>query len=501
MELDELRRRIDGIDCQLTALFKERMDVSALIAKYKRENGLEIQNTQRENDIKSKVASMLPEELEHYGELLYDCIFDLSRSYQKRIAGRFGLLGGKLSHSYSPLIHSYLGSYEYKLYEKSPDELEEFLQSGSFDGLNVTIPYKKAVIPYCARLSDTAKKLGSVNTIVRMPDGSLFGDNTDYYGFNYLIKKSGLELSGKTVLVLGSGGASVTVCAALRDLHADVTVISRTGEDNYNNLDRHSDAKIIVNTTPLGMYPGNGAKAVDLRQFHECEAVFDIVYNPARTALMLQAEELGIPCFGGLYMLVAQAVRSSEIFCDNSIRTEVIERVHRRISAEMQNIVLIGMPGCGKSTIAGLLSEKLGKPVYDADILIVERAGKSIPDIFEQDGEEEFRALERELLSELGKNSGSIIATGGGCVTDERNYAPLHQNSVIILLERLTDKLEKAGRPISMKRDLNELWSERKALYERFADYCVDNNGEIEDTLDAILEALNENSCHKRSQP
>ena len=402
-----------------------------------------------------------------------------------------GLLGQKLGHSYSPAIHGMLADYDYQLFEREPEQLEDFLKNGPWDGINVTIPYKKAVLPYCAELSDTARRIGSVNTIVRRPDGSLYGDNTDAYGFESLVKKSGIDVRGKKALVLGSGGASVTVVAVLKMLGAEsVTVISRGGEDNYDNLEKHADARIIANTTPVGMYPNNGQAAVDLTRFPQCEGVLDVVYNPAHTALLLQAEKLGIPRAGGLYMLVAQAKRSSELFTGSTIPDSEIGRIEKVLSGRMKNIVLVGMPSSGKSTLAAALGEKLGRPVYEADALIEQEAGMDIPAIFAQGGEESFRKLETEILSRLGKLSGAVISTGGGCVTREENYDLLHQNGTILWLKRGTEKLDKTGRPLSLKNDLNEMYQKREPMYRRFADAAVDNNGSVEAALAQILEVL-----------
>lgn len=402
-----------------------------------------------------------------------------------------GLLGQKLRHSYSPAIHSMLADYDYQLFEREPEQLEDFLKNGGWDGINVTIPYKKAVLPYCAALSDTARRIGSVNTIVRRPDGSLYGDNTDAYGFESLVGKSGMEVRGKKALVLGSGGASVMAVAVLKALGAEsVTVISRSGEDNYDNLEKHAEARIIANTTPVGMYPNNGQAAVDLRRFPRCEGVLDVVYNPARTALLLQAEKLGIPRAGGLYMLVAQAKRSSELFTGRSIPDSEIGRIEAVLSGQMKNIVLVGMPSSGKSTLAAALGEKLGRPVYEADALIQQEAGMDIPAIFAQYGEAHFRALETEILSRLGKLSGAVISTGGGCITREENYDLLHQNGTILWLQRSTEKLDKTGRPISLKSDLNQLYQKREPMYRRFADAVVENNGGVENSLAQILEVL-----------
>ena len=402
-----------------------------------------------------------------------------------------GLLGEKLGHSYSPQIHSMLADYEYKLFEKSPEELEDFLKSGEFDGLNVTIPYKKSVMPYCAELSPTAAQIGSVNTIVRRSDGSLYGDNTDAFGFENLIVHNGIEVKGKKALVLGTGGASVTAQAVLKNLGAsEVVVISRKGEDNYENIAKHADAEIIANTTPVGMYPNNGKAAVDLTQFPKLSGVLDVVYNPARTALLLQAEKLCIPCAGGLYMLVSQAKRSCELFTGKSIPDSEIDRIERVLSHQMQNIVIIGMPGSGKTAVSTMLAERLGRKIFDTDTIVSEKAGVTIPEIFAAQGEAGFRKLETEATAEVGKLSGNIISTGGGVVTVADNYELLHQNGVIVWIERDTNKLARDGRPISLSSDLNELYAARLPLYEHFADIKADNNGDINDTVNAIMEII-----------
>lgn len=402
-----------------------------------------------------------------------------------------GLLGARLGHSYSQQIHGMLADYEYRNYEKSAEELDAFLRGGDWDGLNVTMPYKKAVIPYCTQLSERARRIGAVNTLVRLPDGGLYGENTDAYGFEKLIRRNGVEIAGRKCLVLGSGGASVMACAVLQDLGAgSVTVISRGGVDNYGNLERHADAAVIVNTTPVGMFPHNGEAAVDLTAFPACEAVLDVVYNPARTALLLQAERRGIRCAGGLYMLVGQAKRSAELFTGRPIDDGEIDRIEAQLRREMLNIVLVGMPGCGKSTLAAALGEALGRPVVEADALIAEAAGCSIPEIFAREGEEGFRRRESEVLREQGKRSGIVLSTGGGCVTREENYGPLHQNGTIVWLRRDLAALPKEGRPISLRSDLGELFEKRRACYERFADHTVENDGSVDETLRAILEVL-----------
>lgn len=404
---------------------------------------------------------------------------------------RCGLLGEKLGHSYSPRIHHELGNYEYLLYEKSPDELGSFLTSQSFDGLNVTIPYKKAVIPYCKELSPTAQRMGSVNTIVRRSDGTLYGDNTDAMGFTAMVQQSGIEISGKKALVLGTGGAALTVRTCLQQMGASaVVMISRSGPDNYDNLDRHADAQIIVNATPVGMYPHTGVAPLSLSLFPHCEGVLDVVYNPARTALILEAEALKIPCCSGLYMLVAQAAGSSEQFTGRMIPPTEIQRIERMLRRQMENIVLVGMPGSGKSTVARKLAEVLNRPVFDSDAWVEEQAGMSIPEIFRTQGEDAFRQWETKALAQLGKGSGAILSTGGGCVMREENYPLLHQNGVIIQIKCDTKKLARKGRPLSQGSDLDQMAAIRAPHYARFADYIVDNNGKLENTIQQILEVL-----------
>ena len=401
-----------------------------------------------------------------------------------------GLLGQRLGHSYSPQIHSQLADYSYCLFEKEPDVLEDFLKNADFHGINVTIPYKKAVIPYLNALSSVAAQLGAVNTIVRRNDGTLIGHNTDYFGFRSMVEKSGLSAAQKKVLVLGSGGASNTAVAVLEELGARVIIISRSGENNYENLHLHSDATIIVNTTPVGMYPNTGASPVDLELFPNLEGVLDVVYTPARTQLLLDAERRGLVAMNGLWMLVAQAKESAEWFTGASLSDDKIAVIHNQLKTQMENIILIGMPGCGKSTIGQLLAQKLNRKFVDADAAIVAHAGMTIPEIFAQQGESGFRKLETQVLSELGKQSGTILATGGGCVTRPENYPLLHQNGTIIWLKRNIDQLPTDGRPLSQAGKLAQMYQLRKPLYEQFADWSVENAGDPATTVSQILNIL-----------
>ena len=398
-----------------------------------------------------------------------------------------GLLGGKLGHSYSPSIHRMLGDYDYQLFEKSPEELESFLKHGNFTGINVTIPYKKEVIPYLSELSDTAMKLGAVNTIVRKPDGSLLGHNTDYFGFLSMLCKSGLQVSGKKVLVLGSGGASATCVCVLQEAGANVVVISRNGENNYSNIGLHEDAAVIVNATPVGMYPKCGETPISLDIFKNLEGVLDLIYNPARTALIMEAEQRGLVTENGLWMLVAQAAESAQWFANIPVSQDKITEIYNALRQQMLNIVLIGMPGCGKSTVGKVLAEKTGKGFIDADRCIEDLAAKSIPEIFATIGEAGFRKLETQVLQELGKRSGLVIATGGGCVTKPENYPLLHQNGTIYYLMRDISSLPTEGRPLSQKDTLTQMFEMRKPLYAQFADKTIDNNADMNAAISAIL--------------
>ena len=401
---------------------------------------------------------------------------------------RCGLLGKKLGHSYSPQIHSHLGEYSYELFEKTPEELGDFLLNGDFSGLNVTMPYKKDVIPYCTELTPRAALLGAVNTIVRCEDGKLIGHNTDYFGFQSMLERSGLDVAGKKVLVLGSGGASATAVCVLRELKAKVIIISRSGENNYENISIHSDAVVIVNATPVGMYPHTGISPVNLSIFPKLEGVLDIVYNPARTQLLLNAEKRGLVTENGLWMLVAQAKESAEWFSGVKINDNAIQKIHGILRRQMENTILIGMPGCGKTTIGKQLAKHLGKQFVDADAEIVSRAGISIPEIFEKYGEVRFREIEAEVLGDLGKQSGLVIATGGGCVTRADNYDLLHQNGTIIWIQRNLHALPTDGRPLSHKDKMEAMYEIRKPLYASFSDYIVENNSELEEALSNLID-------------
>ena len=401
----------------------------------------------------------------------------------------YGLLGETLGHSFSPQIHACLGDYEYKLFEVAPENLGDFLRSGTFEGLNVTIPYKKAVMPYLAEISENAKAIGSVNTITVLPNGTLRGDNTDYDGFLYLVRRSSVSVAGKKALVLGTGGASLPVKKVLSDLGArEIVSISRTGENNYQNLDKHVDADLLVNTTPVGMYPNNLQSPLSLDGFAHLSGVLDIVYNPQKTKLILDAEQRGIPAFSGLTMLVAQAKRAAELFLQTKIDDRKNDEIYETLSRQMKNIVLVGMPGCGKSTVGKALAKRLSRPFFDADEEIVRRAGKPIPEIFQAEGEAGFRKIETEVLFDLCRQSGAVIATGGGAVTVPKNHDILRQNSLVVFINRDIAVLPTAGRPLSEQNDLHEMFRHRLPLYRAVCDYEVDGNDKIQTVTDRVEE-------------
>lgn len=408
-----------------------------------------------------------------------------------------GLVGEKLGHSFSTLIHDQLADYTFILREVERTELGNFLRSDELDAFCVTIPYKKDVIPYLESISDEAKAIGAVNVIVRKDGNKLYGYNTDYFGFNYMIESSGVDVTNKKAIVFGTGGASLTACTVLRDKQVRELVIIGIEDNTPENLSAHSDAEIVVNTTPLGMYPNNGTTPVDLTLFPKCQAVLDVVYNPVRTELVLQAERLGITAVSGLSMLVAQAAKGFELFTGDTYEEGCIERITADICKNTRNIILVGMPGCGKSTVGKLLAKSLGKDFFDADDEFTTMHGITPAEAINTLGEEQFRLMENKTLCELGKKSGVVIATGGGAVTKEFNYPVLHQNGVIIFLERALDKLSTNGRPLSQKSSLEELYNKRLRSYIRFSDFRIQSTEVPEKTVESIKQALQayEYSC------
>ena len=404
---------------------------------------------------------------------------------------KFGLLGKTLKHSFSPQIHKLLSDYEYDLIEVNENGLEEFVKSGKYDGFNVTIPYKKEIIKYLDAVDETAKEIGAVNTVISK-NGKLLGYNTDWFGMEYALKKAKINLFDKKVLILGSGGTSNTAKFVAKHLGArEVLIVSRSGEVNYQNCYEHSGVEIIINTTPVGMFPNNYESPIDLTRFKNLEGVFDAIYNPDTTNLTFSAKELGIKYSNGLAMLVAQAKMASELFINSAISDDKIDKAVLSIKKQKSNIVLIGMAGVGKSTLAKELSKKLSMPFVDTDSLIEQKENKKISEIFAEYGQEYFRKVESEVLMEVGKGTGKIIATGGGIVERKENHFYLKQNGVIFNLVRDLEKLDRKNRPLSTDIDaVKKLFEKRKDKYIEFSDFTVDNNGELDKTLNRIMEKL-----------
>lgn len=403
---------------------------------------------------------------------------------------KYALIGEKLGHSYSPMIHSWLGIDNYRLISMPEAELEHFLSGREFSGINVTIPYKKAVMPFLDQISPEAERIGSVNTVVNR-GGKLIGFNTDYFGFLYTADRSGIDFRDRNVLVLGNGGACAAVKTACGDRGAaSVKVVSRSGELNYSNVYELADTHIIVDTTPVGMYPDNGKRIIDPGRFPRCEGIIDLIYNPLCTGLLSDGRKLGIKCAGGFPMLVAQAKYASDIFQGIERDDGIIEDVLKKGLASVSNLVLIGMPGCGKSTVGRSLATMLNRKFLDTDAIAERKTGRSIPWIFDNEGEESFRATERAVIESVGREKGCIISTGGGSVLDEKNVENLKQNGILVFVERDLKKLAVNGRPLSKSGKLEEMYRYRLPFYRKACDISVRNNSDADDIACRILMEL-----------
>ncbi len=406
---------------------------------------------------------------------------------------QYGLIGEKLGHSFSAEIHQKLKSNPYALVELSRDEIETFFQKKDFSAINVTIPYKTTVIPYLSHLSERAKAIGAVNTVVNR-GGELWGYNTDFYGLQSLIEHAGISLKDKKVAILGTGGTSKTALAVSKFLEArDILTVSRSsgkGTVTYADLAAdHTDVEVIINTTPVGMYPNTEATPVDISAFPKLSGVIDAIYNPLRTSLILEAKKRDIPAEGGLYMLVAQAVRASELFLDNTYESDTAERIYRELLSQTENIVLSGMPASGKSTVGKLLAKELKRDFFDLDEEIVRVAGKSIPEVFATDGEPFFRDLETRVLREILANKrNAVLATGGGAILRDENIDLLHRNGKIYFIDRpLADLLPTADRPLASSAEaIRQRYEERYDRYCATADCRIDGNGSVEEVAERI---------------
>lgn len=409
---------------------------------------------------------------------------------------KYGLIGEHLKHSYSCEIHAQIADYEYELHEIPPSGLGGFLKKREFNAINVTIPYKQDVIPYLDEISDTAKRIGAVNTIVNR-NGRLYGDNTDFAGMLALAKHIGVDMKGRKVLILGTGGASKTGHALAEYMGAQsVYYVSRSGKDGSITYEQavteHGDAQIIINATPVGMFPKQDGRPIDISAFPKLEGVIDAIYNPLRTNLILDAQERGIPAEGGLYMLSAQAVHASAVFRDIPLDESLVDKAFKSVKNDKQSIVLIGMPSSGKTTVGRILSEKCGKQLADTDEYIIRKIGMPISDFFAKHGEAEFRKIEKETVAELSATGGRIIATGGGAVLDAENVRALKQNGGLVFLDRRPENLIATDdRPLASRRSaLEKLYAERYDIYCAAAELHIDANTTPEAEADAILKEL-----------
>ena len=415
---------------------------------------------------------------------------------------KYGLIGEHLGHSFSKQIQTRIAEienvkdYDYQLVELDKEEFKEFMEKKDFKGINVTIPYKKDVIPYLDEMDESAKAIGAVNTIINV-DGKLKGYNTDFGGFLYMVKAHNVHMEGKKVLIIGNGGACAAVKAVCKHENAkDIVIVSRSanrGAIGYDEMyTSHLDADIVVNTSPVGMFPNIANAPIDVSWFHKLECVLDVVYNPILTRLCFEAQEADIKRVIGLEMLIAQAKYTFEIFENMSFDDSIIDEIKKEMLKDRCNIVLIGMPSAGKTTIGKTLEEKLGKEFFDLDDMIIAKAGKSIPEIFQESGEAGFRAIETEVAIEASKMNNKIIATGGGVVKHKVNMDFLRLNGITIFIDRDIDKLISSdpNRPLSSsKQALQQMYKERYPLYQKYAAYIAVNNANIEETVDDIVNA------------
>ena len=490
--LETLRNRIDEIDTQIAKLFAERMNAVEKIGIYKKDNALGVNQAEREKSIVKRLTKLVPEEYAGAIEQVYDAIFATSKRYQSMVIGKakFGLIGRNINYSFSKEIHAAFADYDYSIINLEPEEVSGFFAKKEYSGYNVTIPYKRDAAALCDELSPQAKAIGSVNTVVLRKDGTLFGDNTDYYGFLNMAEKAGVDFNGKKVLVFGNGATSATICAAVKDKGGNITVISRNGKTTYADLPQHKDAQILINATPVGTFPETENQITSIDQFEQAEAVLDVVYTPLKSRFVQQGLEHGLKASGGLPMLVGQAKKAAELFSGKEISKEDEERVYHKILRQKQNLILIGMPGAGKTSLGKAAAEKLGRQFFDIDSEIEKRERMTIPEIFTKFGESHFRAIETEVIAEITKTSGAVIATGGGAVMNRRNRLNIRQNGFCVLIRRDLSKLPLDGRPVSKAKGTKALEKERMPVYKELADAEIMNNGTFDQALAGILEAF-----------
>lgn len=405
---------------------------------------------------------------------------------------KYGCIGEHLAHSFSKEVHGALCDYEYELCEIERENLDAFMQKRDFNAINVTIPYKELVIPHMHSIDEHAREIGAVNTVVNR-DGKLYGYNTDFYGMSCLIGHAGVEVKGKKVVILGTGGTSKTAFAVSKSLGAkEIIKVSRAPDKDsvsYSELyENHCDAEIIINTTPVGMYPNICDCPTDISRFENLSGVIDVIYNPLKTPLILEAEKKGIPCEGGLYMLIKQAVRACEIFTDKKMPDSDADAVFGKILRDKQNLVLIGMPASGKSTVGRELARLLSKKFIDTDTLIEKRANKTITKIFKECGEAGFRRLESEIIKETASENGAVIATGGGAVLNRQNVDLLRENGRIFFIDRPLDSLlPTPDRPLALNaEEIRKRYEERYGIYLASADEKIN----ADTTVDSVVKEI-----------
>ncbi|MCQ2531745.1 MAG: chorismate mutase [Saccharofermentans sp.] len=483
MTLDELRIEIDAADRELLAALAKRTAVARKIGEVKKLEGKPVYDKAREEKKLESLKNQAADEIKPYVEEFYNTVFDVSRKHQEKPL--FAVLGQHLPHTYSPAIHNiFTSDYTYTIIEKEPEELDALFNSGAYGGFNVTIPYKREAAARCDVLEKDAEDCNSVNTVVFGKDGKTYGYNTDIFGFCFMLTSAGIDPKGKKCLVLGHGGAASAVGYGLNKMGAaDIKFSDLYEEINYENVyDVCADAEVIINCTPVGMFPKVDNQVVDLSRFTKCDSFADVVYNPSRTKLLQQAKSLGMKTAGGLTMLVAQAYKSYKFFIGDNEGAdkitpeagEMIKKVVTTLENRMMNITLIGMPGCGKSTLAKEIARLTGRELIDLDEAYSEEYGESPSTTITQKGEDAFRANETKLASKYLPESGRILSTGGGIVTRDENYFWLRNNSRIIYVKRPLDVLASEDRPLTARDGVEKLYAQRKDRYEGLADITVD---------------------------
>ncbi len=526
MNIEDLREQIDVLDDKIVELFLKRLELCKKIGVKKSELGVPVVSEEREAFVLKRLTDRLSGENKQYVEELYKQIFALSKDLQAKDLTssvhsknaekklRACLVGGNVKKSFSKTVHGYFGT-EYDLVSiKDNADLAAFICKNDYFFYNVTMPYKKAVIPYLDELSDAAKATGVVNTVA-VKNGKKWGYNTDIDGLSYIFKSHDVCLKDENILILGTGATSKTAEYVAKNKGAkSITFVGRNQKINYDNCYDLSDTNVIINTTPVGMNCNDSP--VDLKRYPKLKFVLDVVYTPLKTRLIFDAENLGVKCAGGLEMLIRQA-QTSEIIWRNTLNADedflknadnvdnflsddyLTDFNYRRFLKEKKNIVLIGMPSCGKSSVAKLIAEKSNRDFCDTDVLVERLAGKTIEEIIDEDGEKSFRAMEKNIVDDIGYEIGKVIATGGGVGANVDEMQTLKGNAFVVYLDRDLTFLEIDGRPLSRKLGVKALYSQRKDLYEKFCDVKIDNNGDIKTTVERIIRAYEKDIDNKRS--